>query len=257
MKTLRHVREYWDEYPCGIGITDKEVGTREFFEDIKNKFHETYAAYAHSDELLKFRGYQGKPVLEIGCGVGFDALEFAKNGAKVTAIDLSPKNVDLARRLFEHHKQDGAIEVGNAEELQFPDNEFDLVYAIGVLYYTPNTKKAVDEILRVLKPGCKAICMFYNRRSWYVLLARLSRTNLDHEKQDPPVTKLYSAGEVKSMFGGFSKVEIEMDRFPTKTKKRSGFRAYLYNHFVVPTFTLVPRPAIRPFGFHIIVKAIK
>ena len=52
MKELEQVKEYWDEYPCGIQVTDEEVGTKEFFEDIRNKFHETYAVYTHSDELL-------------------------------------------------------------------------------------------------------------------------------------------------------------------------------------------------------------
>ena len=65
MKELQAVQRYWDDYPCGIDVTDQLVGTQEFFDDIKN-------AYAHSDALLNFRGYEGRSVLEIGCGLGFD-----------------------------------------------------------------------------------------------------------------------------------------------------------------------------------------
>jgi ubiquinone/menaquinone biosynthesis C-methylase UbiE len=257
MNILKDIACYWDEYPCGIQVTDAELGSREFFDEIKKTFHENYAPLAHSDELLDFRGYQGKAVLEVGCGIGLDSLEFARHGAQVTAIDLSPTNVELARKYFKYHNLDAIIEVGNAEQLSFPDNTFDLAVAIGVLYYTPNTQKAVNEIFRVLKPGGKTICMFFNRRSWYVLLSRISRTNIDHEQVDPPVMKLYSVNEVNKLFDEFSGYEIIMDRFPTKTIKRSGILAYLYNYCLVPPFKMLPKILIRPFGFHIIIKAIK
>jgi ubiquinone/menaquinone biosynthesis C-methylase UbiE len=257
MTTIKEVQQYWDEYPCGIQVTNEEWGSREFFNDIKKKFQETYTAYAHSDALLNFRAYKDKSVLEIGCGIGIDALEFARNGARVTAIDLSPKNIELTKKYFAYNAVDATIEVGNAEQLRFPDNTFDLVIAIGVLYYTPNTQKAVDEIFRVLKSDGKIICMFFNLYSWYVLLARISSTNIDHEKKDPPIIKLYSIKEVKKMFEKFSTLEIVMDRFPTKTIKRSGIIAHLYNSVLVPLFGIIPKPIIRPFGFHIIVKAIK
>jgi ubiquinone/menaquinone biosynthesis C-methylase UbiE len=257
MQTLRDVQAYWDRYPCGIQVSQREVGTREFFEEIKAKFRETYGAYAHSDDLLNFRGYLGKSVLEIGCGIGLDALEFAKNGADVTAIDLSPRNIELARKYFAYNGLRATIEVGNAEALRFADNTFDLVVAIGVLYYTPNTETAVEEILRVLKPQGKAICMFFNRYSWYTLLAGISRTNLDHEHGDPPILKLYSAREARELFAKFSSVAVVMHRFPTTTIKRSGVLARLYNYGVVPVSRLIPRALIRPFGFHIVVQATK
>jgi ubiquinone/menaquinone biosynthesis C-methylase UbiE len=257
MKTIRDVQEYWDEYPCGIQITGEEIGSRGFFEDIKRKFHMTYAAYAHSEELLQFASYKGKSVLEVGCGIGLDAIEFAKNGAQVTAIDLSPQNIELAKKYFAHYNLAATIEVGNAEQLRFPSDSFDLAIAIGVLYYTPNTQKAVDELLRVLKPGGKAICMFFNRHSWYPILARISGKNIDHEEKDPPVLKLFSLKEVKQLFFRFSSVEIIMERFPTRTIKRSGILAQVYNHGLVPFFKVLPKPLIKPWGFHIIVKATR
>jgi ubiquinone/menaquinone biosynthesis C-methylase UbiE len=257
METIKDVQEYWDEYPCGIQITHEEYGSKEFFEDINRKFHTTYAAYAHSEELLEFSSYRGKSVLEVGCGIGLDAIKFAKNGAQVTAIDLSPQNVELAKKYFGYHNLEATIEVGNAEQLRFPNNSFDLAIAIGVLYYTPNTQKAVDELLRVLKPGAKAICMFFNRHSWYPLLAKISGKNIDHEEKDPPILKLFSPKEVRKLFAKFSGIEIIMDRFPTKTIKRTSTFAYLYNYGLVPFFKLVPKAIVKPFGFHIIVKSIK
>jgi ubiquinone/menaquinone biosynthesis C-methylase UbiE len=257
MTTISDVRNYWDEYPCGIQVSDKEVGSREFFEEIKTKFDRTYAAYAHSEKLLRFRERRGKAVLEIGCGIGIDAAEFARYGANVTTLDLSLKNIDLARKYFEYNGLTGNLLVGNAEAMDFADNTFDLVVAIGVFIYTPNTQKAIDEVLRVVKPGGEVICMFWNRISWYPLLVRLSGGHFDHQEKDAPLIKLYSVHEIKKMFEKFSKVEIETDRFPTKTIKRSGVLATLYNHGIVPLCQVIPQRLMKPFGFHIIVKAMK
>jgi SAM-dependent methyltransferase len=257
MASLKDVQQYWDEYPCGIQVSDKEFGSREFFEEIKKKFDRTYAAYAHSEKLLRFRDRKGKSVLEIGCGIGIDAAEFARHGAQVTALDLSPKNIELAKKYFAYNDLKGTLLVGNAEEMCFDDNTFDAVVAIGVFIYTPNTQKAIDEVLRVVKPGGEVICMFWNRISWYPLLVRLSGKNFDHEEKDAPLIQLYSVSEIKRMFEKFARVEIEMDRFPTKTIKRSGILARVYNYSLVPLCQVVPRAIVKPFGFHIIVKAVK
>jgi ubiquinone/menaquinone biosynthesis C-methylase UbiE len=257
MTTLKDVQQYWDEFPCGIQVSDKEFGSREFFEEIKKKFDRTYAAYAHSEKLLRFRDRKGKSVLEIGCGIGIDAAEFARHGAQVTALDLSPKNIELAKKYFAYNNLKGTLLVGNAEEMCFDDNTFDAVVAIGVFINTPKTQKAIDEVLRVVKPGGEVICMFWNRISWYPMLVRLSRKNFDHEEKDAPLIQLYSVSEIKRMFEKFARVEIEMDRFPTKTIKRSGILAQVYNYGLVPLCQVVPRAIVKPFGFHIIVKAVK
>jgi ubiquinone/menaquinone biosynthesis C-methylase UbiE len=257
MTTLKEVQRYWDEYPCGIQVSDEEFGSREFFDEIKKKFDRTYAAHAHSEKLLRFREWQGKYVLEIGCGIGIDAAEFARYGARLTALDLSPKNLELAKKYFAYNDLKGTFIVGNAEEMCFDDNAFDLVVAIGVFIYTPDTQRAIDEVLRVVKPGGEVICMFWNRISWYPLLVRLSGKNFDHEEKDAPLIQLYSVREMRRMFGKFSRVEIETDRFPTKTIKRSGLLAGLYNYGLVPLCQIVPKAFVKPFGFHIIIKAVK
>jgi ubiquinone/menaquinone biosynthesis C-methylase UbiE len=256
-KAIKDLQQYWDEYPCGIQVSEKEFGTKEFFDEIKTKFDNTYAAYAHSEKLLRFPAWKDKSVLEIGCGIGIDALEFARHGARVTAVDLSPKNIDLAKKYFSHNNLSGTFLVGNAEELCFPDNSFDLVVAIGVFIYTPDIRKALDEVLRVVKPGGEVICMFWNRISWYTMLVRLSGTHFDHQEKDAPGIKLYSVKELKKLFEKFSRVETETDRFPTKTIKRSGVLAKLYNYGLVPLFQMIPKAIMKPFGFHIIVKAIR
>lgn len=257
MALIKDVQDYWDKYPCGIELTEKTVGSKEFFEEIRLKFRQNYDVYAHSDALLNFAGYDGKSVLEIGCGIGLDALEFAKNGAKVTAIDLSPQNIELTKQYFAHNQLEANIMVANAEALSFKDESFDLVIAIGVLYYTPNPQQAINEILRILKPGGKTICMFYNKLSWYSLLAKISGTNFDNQEKDAPIMKLFSSQQLEAMYESFSDIKLTIDRFPQKTIKRSGLMASLYNYGFVPLFKAIPEPLIKSFGSHIIVEAIK
>ena len=73
------------------------------------------------------------------------------------------------------------------------------------------------------------------------LLVRLSGRHFDHEEKDAPLIKLYSVKEIRKMFEKFSRVEIETDRFPTKTIKRSGVLARLYNYGFVPLCQVVPK----------------
>ena len=123
--------------------------------------------------------------------------------------------------------------------------------------FTPDPQKAVDEMLRVLKPGGKAIALLHNRHSWYAVLGKVTGTNLVAEAEDPPVNRLHSIKEAHQMFQKFSAVKIILDKFPSKTKRRTGVLARLYNFVFIPVTKIIPRGIIRPFGWYIIIKAIK
>lgn len=95
--------------------------------------------------------WSGKRVLEIGCGAGNDMRRFKYAGALYTGIDIVPH-------------AEGIIQM-NAEEIDFPDNHFDLVYSWGVIHHTLNPFKVVKEIYRVLKPNGLFLVMLYNKPS--------------------------------------------------------------------------------------------
>jgi len=105
-------------------------------------------------------------VLEIGCGLGTDGAQFAKAGADYTGVDLTDAAVELARKHFELLGLRGEFRTADAENLDFADESFDLVYSHGVLHHTPDTAGAVREIHRVLKPGGRASVMLYHRGSY-------------------------------------------------------------------------------------------
>ncbi len=105
-------------------------------------------------------------VLEIGCGLGTDGVQFAQAGADYTGVDLTEAAIDLARKNFEQRGLQGEFKVADAENLDFADSSFDLVYSHGVLHHTPDIARAVSEIHRVLKPEGRAIVMLYHRDSY-------------------------------------------------------------------------------------------
>ena len=154
---VSRVKAYWEAHTLGLQYVNNdelEVGTAEFFDHIRPwmnpyKFPEIMPRIEQQAALLK-----GKHLLELGCGMGFDSLEFLKRGVRVTATDLTQAAVDIARRHFEiaGYKPE-AVQTENALKLSFPDNTFDGVWACGVVHHTGNTAAAIREIHRVL-PSC-------------------------------------------------------------------------------------------------------
>ena len=157
------VRAFWQEHPCGTKFADAPPGSRKFFELVEAH---RYQKEWHIPAAAGFTHAKNLRVLEIGCGLGTDGAQFAQAGADYTGIDLTDAAVDLARRRFELFNLRGNFRVADAEQLDFPDNSFDLVYSHGVLHHTPDTAAAVREIHRVLRPGGRAIVMLYHRDSY-------------------------------------------------------------------------------------------
>ena len=98
-------------------------------------------------------------MLDYGCGEGaYAAIEGARHGQNVTAVDLSPVAIDMARR---HAEQAGVADkidfrVMNAEALELLDDEFDFVCGYGVIHHL-DISVSLREITRVLKPHGAAL----------------------------------------------------------------------------------------------------
>jgi ubiquinone/menaquinone biosynthesis C-methylase UbiE len=254
MAGIIEVKQYWDDHIIGIDVSDKPSGSKEFFDEIEN-YH--LKKYLNESELLDYNKFKGKKLLEIGCGWGFDLIQFAKGGAEVTGIDLSENSIKLAKKYFESRNVKAILQTGNAENLEFNDNEFDVVVSLGVLHHTPDTRVALGEVYRVLKPSGEALIMLYNKYSWYNLLCKISGTNYENQEKDAPIVKLYSKRQVQKLFNKYSAVKIDISGLPAKTKKRDGFFAILYNNVFVPAAGMIPRSILKQFGFHINISAIK
>lgn len=161
--TIDTVREFWNENPCQANLSNADDRRRYFREISENRYG---GREWHVPAVAQFDKFQGKAVLEIGCGFATDGLEFAKNGATYTGVDLTPQAVELARERFALLGVNGRFEVANAENgLPFPDGAFDHVYSFGVIHHSPKPERIVAELHRVLKDGGTFTVMLYNRTS--------------------------------------------------------------------------------------------
>lgn len=247
MATIDEVRGYWERHIHDLEITRHPVGSRGFFDDL-DQYH--FEKLHHLLHLVDFNGYRGRAVLEVGCGAAVDLARFAKGGAVVTGVDLTESAIALARANFEQQRLQGAFHVANGEQLPFPDNNFDLVYAHGVVQYTADPARLVAECRRVLKPGGEAIFQVYNRVSWLNALSKLMKVGLEHD--DAPVLLKYSIGEFRRLLAGFREVRIVPERFPVKSRLHGGWKGAVYNGAFVGTFNLLPRPLVSRFGWHLL-----
>lgn len=157
------VRAFWQANPCGVKFADAAPGTRHFYELVEAH---RYTKEWHIPVAADFRSARGLKVLEIGCGLGTDGAQFAEAGADYTGVDLTEAAVELARKRFELFGLPGKFRTADAENLDFADESFDLVYSHGVLHHTPETEKAIHEIHRVLRPGGRSVVMLYHRDSY-------------------------------------------------------------------------------------------
>jgi ubiquinone/menaquinone biosynthesis C-methylase UbiE len=157
-------KKVWDATPAGSSFADGfKPGTREFFEKVLKK-RSTYEL-PWLFELIDFSVYKDKKVLELGCGAGYDAYEFCRNEAEYTGIDLAPENVARTKKHLSFYGLKPVVAEGDAENLLFDDEIFDLVFSNGVLHHTPDIKKSFEEAYRVLKSGGEGWIIVYNRDS--------------------------------------------------------------------------------------------
>lgn len=157
------VREFWNANPCQAELSTAD-DRRRYFQEISDKRYSKREW--HVPIVANFGAFRGKDVLEIGCSIATDGLEFAKAGANYTGVDLTPHGIDLAKERFGLFGVRGRFEVANAENgLPFPDDTFDHVYSFGVIHHSPVPEKIVAEIHRVLRKGGTFTIMLYNRTS--------------------------------------------------------------------------------------------
>jgi len=259
-------REQWGQDPCGAEYDrEHELGTREFFDEIERHRYNEYAAWM--PRLMGFEDFRGALLLEIGCGMGTDLLQFSRGGARCVGIDLTPRSIEITQHRFKLYGARGAFMISDGEHLPFCDESFDVVYSNGVLHHTPDTEGAIREVHRVLRPGGTAKVMLYHRNSlnyWLEIVVRrgvlgaeflrgrsaeeiMSRVieYSDHEAR--PLVKVYSRREARALFKMFKDVKVDVEQL---TRAELRFLSPLVSERMLERLR-------RRIGWNVIVTAIK
>ncbi len=148
------------------------------------------------------------------------AALWAERGARLTAVDLNPDAIAATRERFSQRQLTGEIRQIDARQLPFADGAFDYAYSWGVLHHSPDLRRSVAELMRVLRPGGEFGVMLYHRRSllhWYQILylegllhaerrflspLQLASRYTDGDRHEGnPHTWPITASEARSIFG--------------------------------------------------------
>jgi SAM-dependent methyltransferase len=100
---------------------------------------------------------QGEDVLDVGCGAGQLSLPAAKDGARVTAVDIAANLIEQARARAAKAGLSIRFEEGDAEALAFPDTSFDLVFSFIAAMFAPRPELVAAEMTRVCRPGGRVV----------------------------------------------------------------------------------------------------
>jgi ubiquinone/menaquinone biosynthesis C-methylase UbiE len=156
---------WWNELPMTYvdwGLKERSLLTAEDFSKLERDFLENNPWIKKNFDFSQFGGQR---VLEIGCGAGAAACLFSKNGAHVTAIDISDHAIKIATENARTQKLSIDFLCMDAERMTFDSDSFDFVFAWGCLHHTHNPYSAFKEVNRVLKAKGRCLIMVYNKMS--------------------------------------------------------------------------------------------
>jgi 2-polyprenyl-3-methyl-5-hydroxy-6-metoxy-1,4-benzoquinol methylase len=218
---IEKVQNFWDERPCNIRHSPLPIGTKEYFEAVEQR---KYKVEPHIPEFAEFPRWKNKKVLEIGCGIGTDTINFARAGAMVTAIDLSPKSLELAQKRADVYNLNHSIRFfcGDIEKLDefLPVAPYDLVYSFGVIHHTPHPERAVEKMQKYMTPESELRLMVYSKVSYKLFWIMKEEGIWDMSQLDEliarnseaqtgcPVTYTYTFNELRSLLHDFKLLEI-------------------------------------------------
>ncbi len=265
---VQDVQKYWNNRPCNIRHSTKLVGSKEYFDEVEARKH---FVEPHIPGFAEFDRWNGKKVMEIGCGIGTAMINFARAGAQVTAVDLSDASLDLAKQRANVYGLQDQISFypANAEELTHyvPIDTYDLIYSFGVIHHTPHPENVIEQIRSYVKPGSTVKIMVYYRYSWKVLWIIMTygkgqfwRMNelvatYSEAQEGCPVTYIYSKQEARELLKGFEVIDMQVDHiFPYYIPD---YKQYKYTKEWY--FRWMPEPLFRAleqaFGWHLCVTA--
>jgi len=136
--------------------------------------YDRYIFSLEREDVVKILQPRGKHILEVGVGKGRIAIELARCGAKVKAIDISREMLKIASQ---RAKEKGVLEKivfeeGDAERLKYSSDFFDAVVCIQTLMHVPNQQKCLNELARVVKSNGIVVVDHINKKHRWRIMVR-------------------------------------------------------------------------------------
>jgi SAM-dependent methyltransferase len=251
--TINEVKKFWNDRPCNVKHSKKEIGTKEYFNEVEAK---KFFVEPHILGFTNFEQWSGKKVLEIGCGLATAGINFASSGADYTGVELSESSLELAKKRFEVYEQTAKFYSGNAEELSsfVPVETYDLIYSFGVIHHSPYPEKIIAEIKKYMNENSVLKIMLYAKDSWknYMIESGFDQPEAQY---GCPIAKTYTKQDVVELLDGYEVVSIEQDHiFPYQVEP------YKNGEYVKqPWFESMPPEMFRTLeknlGWHLLITA--
>jgi ubiquinone/menaquinone biosynthesis C-methylase UbiE len=249
---IEAVESYWNARPCNVRHSPKPVGSREYFDEVEQRKH---FVESHIPQFAQFERWKGKRVLEVGCGIGTAAVNFARCGAEYTGVELSEASLDLTRRRFDVYGLKGNFILCNAERLNehVEPNYYDLVYSFGVIHHSPDQRAIVEEIRKVVRSDGEFRCMLYARNSWKDIMIEAGFDQPEAQRGCPYATT-YTLEMVHDLYAGLFDVAAadQAHIFPYVVEKYVN-----YEYELQPWFKAMPREMFaaleRRLGWHMLI----
>lgn len=231
-----NIQHWWGDLYNQLYRPTDDVLTKELLADLVDSFEDLMVRREHLAAVeMPLKDLAGKRVLEIGPGGGGHSCLFKRHGARTAAVDITPERaLSTARKLELMDGPPSVVFQADAERLPFSDDSFDIVYSNGVLHHAEHTTPCVAEVLRVLRPGGKAVIMLYSRHSsafWMNILprgvlsgevfslpeaewvGRVTEGKPKFGQTRNPYTRVYSKRQIQSLFHDFNIVSLRKSSF--------------------------------------------
>lgn len=220
------IKDFWNNRPCNIRHSQKEIGSKEYFEEVDAK---RYYVEPHILRFADFNNWKNKKVLELGCGIGTDSIRFAKAGALITVCDISEKSMEITKQRFKEYNLNANFYICNLEELTnyIPIEKYDLIYSFGVIHHASDPQKIIDQIKYYCDTNTLIKIMLYSKICWksisfYIIHGYKFYFNFNKTIQyfaeaqiDCPVAFTYTKSQIKQLFNKYKIISIAKDHIFT------------------------------------------
>ena len=162
---------YWSELSgtraaAKLGITPSDPNGHSVFDE----WFFWYYPYLADTSVIPWSELMDKQVLEVGLGYGSVGRKAINCGAFYTGLDVARGPIEFLSKTTQQSSATFLQE--SVLAMPFPDNSFDYVISIGCLHHTGDLRKALEECVRVLRPGGTLVFMIYNALSYKRWLTR-------------------------------------------------------------------------------------